>query len=76
MYRLGKKRSKFGAYIDEHGITQDVLCKATGLNKKTLSRICNEDSASLRAITRQALVEAVRELTGNKRVKETDFWDV
>ncbi|GMK47665.1 hypothetical protein PghCCS26_47950 [Paenibacillus glycanilyticus] len=76
MFRLGKKRSKFGAFIDEHGISQEALCQATGLNKKTLSRICNEDDASLRAITRQALIEAVRKLTGNKRVKESDFWDV
>ncbi|TCM89586.1 hypothetical protein EV294_11251 [Paenibacillus sp. BK033] len=76
MSGLGKKRSKFGTFVDMNGISQKDLCDATGLNKKTLSRICNEDDASLRAITRQALIEAVRELTGNQRVKEADFWDV
>jgi len=73
MFGLGKKRSKFGRFIDANGVSQEDVRKASGLNKDTLSRICNEDDVKTRGITRKALVDAVRKLTG-KDVKSGDFW--
>lgn len=73
MLGLGKKRSKFGRFIDSNGVSQEDVRKASGLNKETLSRICSDDDVKTRGITRKALVDAVRKLT-KKDVKERDFW--
>ncbi|WEK53306.1 MAG: transcriptional regulator [Candidatus Cohnella colombiensis] len=73
MHGLGKKRSKYGRYLDSNGIDQGEICKETGLNKDTVSKACNEDDPKLRGITKEDLAEAARKLSG-KNVDKGDFW--
>ena len=42
MFGLGKKRSKFGRWLDRKGITQLEIEKLSGLSRGTVSRICND----------------------------------
>jgi hypothetical protein len=42
-FGLGKKRSKFGRWIDSKGITQEEIRKRTKLGNGTLTSMCNDD---------------------------------
>lgn len=72
MFGLGKKRSKYGSFLDEHGINQERVREVTKLNKDTLTRVCNTDQYPS-GTTMRKLVDAARKLTG-KDVKADDFW--
>ena len=41
MFGLGKKRSRFGKYLDQHSITQQEMAKESGVSKSTISRLCD-----------------------------------
>jgi hypothetical protein len=73
MFGLGKTRSRFGKYLDEHGVKQESVLKESGLNRETVTKACREDNPKMRGITKQALVDAVKKLTG-KPVSKKDFW--
>jgi putative transcriptional regulator len=40
---LGKKRSKFGCFIDKNSISQTTLSKKSGVSKSTISRLCHPE---------------------------------
>lgn len=42
MFGLGKKRTKFGKYLDRKGITQSEVAKKAKVSNDTISRLCNE----------------------------------
>ena len=42
MFGLGKKRTKFGRWIDREGITQLEIEKKAKLGRATVSRLCND----------------------------------
>lgn len=73
MFGLGKTRSKYGAFLDRHGIEQEEIRKLSKLNKDTISKACNEDAPAMRSITKDALAKAASTLSG-KSVKRGDFW--
>lgn len=73
MFGLGKKRSKYGAFLDLHGVKQKDICEESGLNRETVAKAFNEDNPELRSITKDALVRAASKLT-NKTVRRDDFW--
>ncbi|MEC0239433.1 transcriptional regulator [Paenibacillus dokdonensis] len=70
---LGKGRSRYGRFMDKHGIKQDAVCKETGYNKDTVSKAYNENNPIMRGITKDGLVFAAKNLTG-KNVTLKDFW--
>lgn len=41
MFGLGKKRSKFGKWLDREGITQRELAKKARVSNDTISRYCS-----------------------------------
>ncbi|AYA77323.1 transcriptional regulator [Bacillus sp. Y1] len=41
-FNLGKKRSKFGKFIDKEGISQTELRKKTKLGHGTVTSLCND----------------------------------
>ncbi len=73
MFRLGKTRSRFGEFLDQNGIKQEAILKESGLNRETVTKACREADPKLRGITKQALVDAIKKLTG-KSVTQKDFW--
>lgn len=42
-FGLGKKRSKFGKWIDKNGIKQEDIRRKAKLGNGTLTSMCNED---------------------------------
>lgn len=73
MFGLGKKRSKFGRFVDENGISHGELVKKSGVSKDTITKACTDSDCSLREISKRALVSAVNELTGHQKQVD-DFW--
>lgn len=75
MFGLGKPRSKFGKFVDSNGISHGELVKQSGVSKDTVTKACSDDNYPLREITMNALVTAVRRITG-KLVYKDDFWTI
>ncbi|MEK5641950.1 hypothetical protein BK138_08460 [Paenibacillus rhizosphaerae] len=73
MFGLGKRRSPYGEFLDEHRIKQEDIVKVTGLNRDTVSDVCSDPDYKPRKSTITLLLMAVRELTG-KKVSKQDFW--
>jgi transcriptional regulator with XRE-family HTH domain len=44
IFGLGKKRTKFGLFIDQEEIKQIELEELTGLSRGTISKLCNDKS--------------------------------
>ena len=42
MYGLGKKRTKFGRFLDRNGIAQIELERTSKLSTGTISKLCND----------------------------------
>ncbi|RFU71009.1 helix-turn-helix domain-containing protein [Peribacillus saganii] len=42
MFGLGKKRTKFGKWLDREGITQIEIEEKAKLGRATVSRLCND----------------------------------
>jgi DNA-binding XRE family transcriptional regulator len=43
MFGLGKKRSKFGRFLDKNSILQEEIAKESGVNRNTISRLTKSD---------------------------------
>jgi len=70
---FGKERSRFGVFIDRHGIKQEKIREISKVSRETISRVCKNRDYMPAGKTMKALVDAVRKLTG-KQVKSDDFW--
>ncbi len=70
---FGKERSRFGEFIDRHGIKQEKIREISKVSRETVSRVCKNRDYIPAGKTMKALVSAVRKLTG-KQVKSDDFW--
>lgn len=73
---LGKKRSKFGKFLDQHDLSQQDIVKESGVSRGTISRLCqvqNEDGPTMK--NAKKIIAAVRRLTG-KPVDYDDFWSM
>ena len=74
MWGLGKKRSKVGRFIDEHGYTQEDLCKAAGIGRNTASRVCSDPKYMPSTKVMQKIIKALRKI--DPGVKVDDFFDI
>lgn len=72
MSGLGKKRSRYGAYLDARKVDQEKIRAITGLGKDTLTRVCSTDHLPS-GTTMRKLIEATRRVTG-ENVDTSDFW--
>jgi putative transcriptional regulator len=75
LFGLGKPRSKFGKFLDNHGISQQDLVRESGVNKGTISRICQGDAFKPSMKNASKIIRALRRLTG-KNVDYDDFWSM
>jgi hypothetical protein len=71
----GKRRSKFGKFIDKHlGFGgQERIREESKISRDTLTRVCNNDEYVPSGRTMKTLIAAIKKLTG-KNVKSDDFW--
>ncbi|MRS25926.1 helix-turn-helix transcriptional regulator [Bacillus sp. RIT694] len=73
MFGLGKRRSKFGKFLDKNGISQQDVVRESGVNRGTVSRICQGDAFSPSMKNGQKIIKALRKLTG-RDIDFDDFW--
>lgn len=74
MWGIGKKRSRVGKFLDKHGRTQSELAKVAGINKETVSKVCNEYSYIPNGKTIGKIMKALRKIDPN--LKSEDFFDI
>ncbi len=72
MFGLGKPRTKFGKWIDKHGIKQIDLEKKTKLSRGVISRLCNEKDHEPTFRTISKVKKALKELGHD--LDKNRFW--
>jgi len=72
MFGLGKKRSKFGKFLDKNGITQQELAKESGVNRNSISRVANDDDQELSFKNAKKVIKTLRK--EGYSVDYDDFW--
>jgi putative transcriptional regulator len=75
MFGLGKPRSKFGKFLDKNGITQQDIVRESGVNRGSVSRVCQGDAFKPSMKNGVKLLKAIKKLTG-KTVDYDDFWSM
>lgn len=73
MFGLGKRRSKFGKWIDKKGLTQNEIAKEANVGTTTVSNMCSDPDYTPRIETWVKIERALRSLGYN--VKRNDFFN-
>jgi DNA-binding XRE family transcriptional regulator len=73
MFGLGKPRSRFKKFLDKNGLSQQDVVKESGVNRGTISRICQGDAFQPSLKNGNKIIKALKKLTG-KNVDYNDFW--
>lgn len=71
---LGKKRSRFGSFIDKNSISQQVLAEKSGVSKSTISRLCHPDEHEPSMKNAMRIIKVLKE--AGYQVDYDDFWSV
>ncbi|WP_223254520.1 helix-turn-helix domain-containing protein [Bacillus sp. HNG] len=74
MFGFGKKRSKFGKWLDRQRMTQEELREAAKIGRNTASRVCSDPEYTPSASTIKKLMKVVRRVDPNAKVD--DFFDM
>jgi transcriptional regulator with XRE-family HTH domain len=61
-FGLGKRRTKFGRWLDREGIPQIELEERAKLGRATISRLCNDKDYTPRFETINKIRKALREI--------------
>jgi transcriptional regulator with XRE-family HTH domain len=72
MFGLGKRRSKFGSWLDRRGISQRDVAKKAKLSDQTISRLCNSNEESPKISTWVKVQKALNSMGYN--ADYDDFW--
>lgn len=75
-FSLGKRRSKFGKFLDKNELTQQEVVEKSGVSRGTISRLCqveHEDGPTMK--NARKVIKALRDLTG-KDIDYDDFWSM
>ncbi|OIJ22063.1 hypothetical protein BKP45_05140 [Anaerobacillus alkalidiazotrophicus] len=67
-FRLGKKRSSFGRLLDEEGVTQEEVAKASNVGHTTISKLCNDDTYTVKYSTGEKIKKGLKKLGYDKNV--------
>lgn len=74
MNGLGKKRSKFGEWIDQKGIKQQWIAEKSGVSRSTISQLANEAERMPTLKNAKKIINVLKEIDPN--VNQDDFWDI
>lgn len=74
MNQLGKKRSRLGAFLDNQEITQNDAAMRAGVNKETMSKLCNDDEYVPTFRTISKIMKTIREIKPEANV--SDFFNI
>ncbi len=73
MFGLGKPRTVFGEFLDREGISQTWLVNNAGVNRDTVTRLCNDRDYSPNTSTVTKVISTLRK--NRFDVEFSDFWD-
>lgn len=73
-FGLGKRRSRFGKYLDQNSIVQQEIAEESGVSKSTISRLCDPEEYEPSIKIAKKIIKALRKYDSN--VDYTDFWDM
>ncbi|TCZ76064.1 transcriptional regulator [Paenibacillus albiflavus] len=71
---MGKKRTAYGAFLDNHKIKQKEIEEITGLSHETVASACNKSDFRPSKSTKVLLVAGARTLS-KENVHQDNFWD-
>jgi putative transcriptional regulator len=74
LFGLGKKRSRFGKYLDRNSIAQQEISDESGVSKSTISRLCHPNETEPTLGVAKKIINALRKYDSNIDYK--DFWDM
>nr|WP_214481178.1 transcriptional regulator [Bacillus sp. SM2101] len=74
MFGLGKKRSKFGKWIDKTGIKQTDIQKKSKVGQGTMTSLCNDPDYVPKISTWVKIERALNKMGHN--VHRDDFFDM
>lgn len=74
MFGLGKKRSKFGKFLDKHSILQEEIAKESGVSKSTISRLCDPAEHEPTIKVARKIIKSLKKEGFN--VDYDDFWSM
>ncbi|MEC1744093.1 helix-turn-helix domain-containing protein [Schinkia azotoformans] len=74
MFGLGKKRSKFGKFLDRNGISQQELSRESGVNRNSISRIASDQDKSPSMKNANKIIKTLKE--AGFKVDNDDFWSM
>lgn len=72
MFGLGKKRSKFGKFLDKNRITQQELAEASKVNRNSISRLTKSDDNRPSMKNASKIIKTLKKASHN--VDYDDFW--
>jgi DNA-binding XRE family transcriptional regulator len=74
MFGLGKKKSKFGKFLDQNSITQQDLSKQSGVNRNSISRLTQSDDHRPSLKNGQKIIKTLKK--EGYKVDFDDFWSM
>lgn len=74
MFGIGKKRSKFGKFLDRNSITQQDISKHSGVNRNSISRLTQSDDNRPSMKNAQKIIKALKKV--GYKVDYDDFWSM
>lgn len=74
VFGLGKKRTKFGKWLDHEGITQLELENKAKLSRGTISKLCNDKEYTPKISTVTKVRKALDKLGAN--IPPDDYFDI
>jgi transcriptional regulator with XRE-family HTH domain len=69
-----KPRSKFGKWLDSHGIEQEECVRGSKVSRNTISKLCNEKKYIPSPKIVKKIMDYVRKVDPSKKMD--DFFDV
>jgi len=69
-FNVGKRRTKFGEWLDSKGITQQKVSQESGVSKDTITRLANDKEHRPSLRTRRRLDRALK----GEGFRPNDFW--
>lgn len=69
-----KPRSKFGRWLDSHGIEQIEFAEKAEVSRNTVSTLCNDKYYIPSPKVMKKILDAVRRIDGSARMD--DFFDI
>jgi putative transcriptional regulator len=73
-FGLGKRRSRFGKYLDENSITQQEMAEESEVSKSTISRLCDPEEHEPSIKNAKKIIKALKKYDPN--IDYDDFWDM